>query len=156
MRSCRGSRGRLRQRRAGKHARGETPQDKRLPHRAESREATFTQTTEDFFRCLESAFAHSGGVPKTLVINNLKAAAAHPDWFDPELTPKVQAFCRHYGTVILPTKPRTPRHKGKIEAGVNYVKNNALKAPQFRDLAEQNRCLAENEHRRAGRFLQVI
>ena len=84
-------------------------------------EATFTQTTEDFFRCLENAFAHFGGVPKTLVIDNLKAAVAHPDWFDPELTPKVQSFCRHYGTVILPTKPYMPRHKGKVEAGVKYV-----------------------------------
>jgi len=32
-------------------------------------EATHTQTTEDFFRCLENAFAHFGGVPKTLVID---------------------------------------------------------------------------------------
>jgi transposase len=108
-------------------------------------EATFTQTTEDFFRCLENAFAHFGGVPKTLVIDNLKAAVAHPDWFDPELTPKVQSFCRHYGTVILPTKPYTPRHKGKIESGVKYVKNNALKARQFASLEEQNRCLADWE-----------
>jgi hypothetical protein len=108
-------------------------------------EATFTQTTEDFFRCLENAFAHFGGVPKTLVIDNLKAAVAHPDWFDPELTPKVQSFCRHYGTVILPTKPYTPRHKGKIESGVKYVKNNALKARQFTSLEEQNRCLADWE-----------
>lgn len=108
-------------------------------------EATFTQTTEDFFRCLENAFAHLGGVPKTLVIDNLKAAVAHPDWFDPELTPKVQAFCRHYGTVILPTKPYMPRHKGKVESGVKYVKNNALKARKFGSLEEQNRFLAEWE-----------
>jgi transposase len=108
-------------------------------------EATFTQTTEDFFRCLENAFAHFGGVPRTLVIDNLKAAVAHPDWFDPELTPKVQSFCRHYGTVILPTKPYMPRHKGKIESGVKYVKNNALKARQFASLEEQNRCLADWE-----------
>jgi transposase len=108
-------------------------------------EATFTQTTEDFFRCLENAFAHFGGVPKTLVIDNLKAAVAHPDWFDPELTPKVQAFCRHYGTVILPTKPYMPRHKGKVESGVKYVKNNALKARKFASLEEQNRFLAEWE-----------
>jgi len=99
-------------------------------------EATFTQTTEDFFRCLENAFAHFGGVPKTLVIDNLKAAVAHPDWFDPELTPKVQSFCRHYGTVILPTKPYTPRHKGKVEAGVKYVKNNALRAKTFASLED--------------------
>jgi transposase len=52
-------------------------------------EPTFTQTTDDFLRALENAFAHFGGVPKTLVIDNLKAAVAHPDWFDPELAPKV-------------------------------------------------------------------
>jgi len=108
-------------------------------------ESTFTQTTEDFFRCLENSFAHFGGVPKTLVTDNLKAAVAHPDWFDPELTPKVQSFCRHYGTVILPTKPYTPRHKGKVEAGVKYVKNNALKARKFTSLEEENRCLADWE-----------
>ena len=108
-------------------------------------EATFTQTTEDFFRCLENAFAHFGGVPQTLVIDNLKAAVAHPDWFDPELTPKVQAFCRHYGTVILPTKPYMPRHKGKVESGVKYVKNNGLKAKKFTSLEEENRCLADWE-----------
>jgi len=108
-------------------------------------EATFTQTAEDFFRCLENAFHHFGGVPQTLVIDNLKAAVAHPDWFDPELTPKVQSFCRHYGTVILPTKPYMPRHKGKIEAGVKYVKNNALKARTFTSLEEENKCLADWE-----------
>ena len=108
-------------------------------------EATYTQTTEDFFRCLENAFAHFGGVPKTLVIDNLKAAVAHPDWFDPELTPKVRAFCQHYGTVILPTKPYTPRHKGKVEAGVKYVKNNGLKGKQFTSLEEENRHLADWE-----------
>jgi transposase len=108
-------------------------------------EATFTQTTEDFFRCLENAFAHFGGVPQTLVIDNLRAAVAHPDWFDPELTPKVQSFCRHYGTVILPTKPYTPRHKGKVESGVKYVKNNALKGHTFTSLEDQNRHLADWE-----------
>jgi transposase len=108
-------------------------------------EVTRQQTTEDFFRALENAFWHFGGVPKTLVIDNLKAAVAHPDWFDPELTPKVQSFCQHYGTVILPTKPRTPRHKGKIEAGVKYVQNNALKGRTFLNLEEQNRFLLEWE-----------
>jgi len=94
-------------------------------------EATFTQTAEDFIRCLENAFAHFGGVPQTLVVDNLKAAVAHPDWFDPELNPKLQSFAQHYNTVILPTKPYTPRHKGKVESGVKYVKNNALKARTF-------------------------
>jgi len=108
-------------------------------------EATFTQTTEDFLGALENAFAHFGGVPRTLVIDNLKAAVAHADWFDPELTPKVQSFCRHYGTVILPTKPYMPRHKGKIESSVKYVKNNGLKGRVFASLELQNQFLLEWE-----------
>lgn len=108
-------------------------------------ESTFTQTTEDFFRCLENAFAHFGGVPQTLVIDNLKAAVKHPDWFDPELTPKVQSFAKHYGTVILPTKSYTPRHKGKVEGGVKYVKNNGLKGRTFPSLDDQNQHLAQWE-----------
>ena len=94
---------------------------------------------------MENAFQAFGGVPKTLVIDNLKAAVAHPDWFDPELTPKVQSFCRHYGTVILPTKPYMPRHKGKVESGVKYVQANALKGRKFPDNEAQNRFLADWE-----------
>ena len=99
------------------------------------------QTTENFLRCLENAFWHFGGVPKTLVIDNLRAAVTKADWFDPELNPKVQSFCQHYGTTILPTKPRTPRHKGKIERGVGYVKSNALKGHVFASLADENQHL---------------
>jgi hypothetical protein len=61
------------------------------------------------------------------------------------LVPKIQSFCQHYGTVILPTKPYMPRHKGKVEAGVKYVKNNALKGRTFTNLEEENRHLANWE-----------
>jgi len=75
-------------------------------------EVVTRQTADDFIRCLENAFWHFGGVPKTLVVDNLKAAVLKADWFDPELNPKLQAFCQHYGTVVLPTRPAMPRHKG--------------------------------------------
>lgn len=108
-------------------------------------ESVFRQTTDDFLRCLENAFQHFGGCPRTLVIDNLKAAVKQPDWFDPELCPKMRSFAEHYGIAILPTRPRTPRHKGKIERGIGYVKNNALKGRTFTSLAEQNRHLAHWE-----------
>lgn len=101
-------------------------------------ESVFRQTTDTFMQCLENAFVHFGGVPKTLVIDNLKAAVSRADWYDPDLNPRLQAFCRHYGTVLMPTKPYTPRHKGKIERGIGYVQDNALKGKQFGSLAEQN------------------
>jgi hypothetical protein len=94
---------------------------------------------------LENAFHHFGGVPRTLVTDNLKAAVTQADWYDPELNPKIQAFCQHYGTALLPTRPRTPRHKGKIERGVGYAQSNALKGRTFASLAEQNRFLADWE-----------
>jgi len=110
-------------------------------------ESVFRQTTDGLIQCLENAFWSFGGVPRTVVIDNLKAAVTRPDWYDPELNPKLQAFCRHYGTVLLPTKPYTPRHKGKIEGGIKYVQSNALKGRCFGSLAEQNRHLRQWEAR---------
>ena len=104
-------------------------------------EVVFRQRTEDFLTCLENAFWHFGGVPKTIVIDNLKAAVKNPDWYDPQLNPRILAFCEHYGTAILPTRPYTPRHKGKVERGVGYVQQNALKGRTFCSLGEQNRHL---------------
>jgi len=101
-------------------------------------EAVYRQTTDEFIRCLENAFWHFGGVPKTLVLDNLKAAVERPDWFDPDLNPKLRSFAEHYGLAVLPTRPRMPRHKGKIESGVDYVKDNALKGHVFHTLEEEN------------------
>ena len=96
------------------------------------------QTTDAFIRCLENAFWYFGGVPRRIVLDNLRAAMQQADWFDPELNPKVQAFAAHYGVVFLPTKPYTPRHKGKVERGVDYVQENGLKGHTFSSLAAQN------------------
>jgi len=104
-------------------------------------EAIRREKTEPFIRCMENAFWHFGGVPKTVVIDNLRAAVSRADWYDPDLNPKVQSFCRHYGPVILPTRPYTPRHKGKIERGIGYVQDNGLKGKVFKSLAEQNQHL---------------
>lgn len=104
-------------------------------------ESIFQQTTENFIRCLENAFHHFGGVPKLLVLDNLRAAVTKADWFDPEINRKVQSFCDHYGIVPLPTKPYMPRHKGKIERGIDYVQDNGLKGHVFDDLEAENRHL---------------
>jgi transposase len=108
-------------------------------------EAFWRQTTENFIRGLENAFRHFGGVVRTLVIDNLRAAVKKVDWFEPELNPKVVSFCEHYGTVILPTKPAMPRHKGKVEAGVKYVQANGLAGKLFAALGPQNVYLAHWE-----------
>lgn len=115
------------------------------PSRKGYSEAPWRQTTEGFIRCLENAFRALGGVTRTVVIDNLKAGVLHADWFDPELNPKLEEFARHDGTVILPCKPKMPRPKGKVEAGVKYGQNNALKGRSFDSLTAQNRFLSDWE-----------
>lgn len=104
-------------------------------------EVVWQQSTENFIRCLENAFRAFGGVTRTVVLDNLRAAVTKADWFDPLLNPKVEDFGRHYGTVFLPTKSYTPRHKGKIERGVGYAQDNALKGRIFKSLEAQNEYL---------------
>jgi transposase len=108
-------------------------------------EVVHRQTTDDFLRCLENAFRHFGGAPRRLILDNLRAAVTQADWFDPELNPKIRSFGEHYGVVFLPTRPYTPRHKGKIENGVGYAQDNALKGRVFPSIAEQNGFLLEWE-----------
>lgn len=110
-------------------------------------EVVWRQDTETFIRCCENAYRHFGGVPRTTVVDNLKAAVLDPDWFDPNLNPKMADFARYYGTTVLPTQPARPEHKGKIESGVKYAQNNALKSRTFSSLGEQNLFLADWERR---------
>jgi transposase len=101
-------------------------------------EAVTRLTTESFIRVLENTFWRLGGVPKTVVFDNAKCAVLKADWYDPELHPKIIEFCEHYGFTLLPTRPATPRHKGKVERGVDYAQENALKGKNFATLDEQN------------------
>ena len=108
-------------------------------------EAVVRQDTETFLRCLENAVRSFGGTPLLVNLDNLKAAVLQADWFDPEVNPKLAAFCRHYGMNVLPCRPYTPQHKGKIERGICYVRSNALKGRRFASLGAQNLFLAEWE-----------
>lgn len=114
-------------------------------------EAVRRQTTEDFLRCMENAFRHFGGVPLTVVLDNLKAAVLHSNWADPQLNPKLRDFAAHYGTSILPCRPRTPQHKGKVENNIAYVRGNALAGRTFSSLNDLNRALAQWEANVADR-----
>lgn len=113
-------------------------------------EAVFRQDTENFIRCLENAFRYFGGTPKTVVPDNLKAAVPKADWYDPEVHPKLRDFASYYRMVVLPTKPYHPHHKGKVERGIAYVKDNALKGRTFTSLAELNTHLLHWEQQVAG------
>lgn len=109
-------------------------------------EAFFRQDTESFIRGLENAWRAFGGVPRTVNLDNLKAAVLHADWADPDLNPKLRAFAKHYGFAVLPCRPKTPEHKGKTENGISYLRKNALHGRSFPSLASENKHLFDWEH----------
>lgn len=106
----------------------------------------FDQRTETWLALHEEAFRHFGGVPHTMVPDNLKAAVIRAAFGinDPssELNRTYRELARHYGFKIDPTPPRSPKKKGKVESSVKYVKNNALKGREGEPLDETNRFLA--------------
>jgi len=73
------------------------------------------------------AFEFFGGVPKRIVLDNLKAAITKACWDDPQVQQAYRECAEHYGFLLAPCRPRTPEHKGKVEqGGVHYVKRNFL------------------------------
>jgi transposase len=63
-------------------------------------EAVYRQDTESFIRVLEDAFWALGGVPRRVVFANANCAVKTPDYYDPELNPKLTEFCKHYQSRI--------------------------------------------------------
>ena len=83
--------------------------------------ASLTQRLPDWIAGQCQALAFFGGVPKSIVCDNLKAGVAKPLWFEPTLNPTFAALAEHYDTTVLPTRPRKPRDKAKVEVAVQVV-----------------------------------
>jgi transposase len=105
-------------------------------------ELVFDQTVATWLRLHRAAFEFFGGVPRRVVLDNLRAAIVHAALYDPEVQRSYRDCAEHYGFLIAPCRPRTPEHKGKVEqGGVHYVKRNALAGRAFRDVHDGNRHL---------------
>jgi hypothetical protein len=103
-------------------------------------EIVWDQQVKTWLRCHENAFRFFGGVPKKVTIDNLKSAITKACRYDPAVQKSYEEFARHYGFIISPCDVRKPRHKGRVESGVKYVKGSFVPLRDFRDsIAEANR-----------------
>lgn len=81
-------------------------------------EAVATQRVPDWIGAHVRALSYLGGVPRTLVPDQLRSAVSVPDRYEPQLHRTYEDLARHYGTAVIPARPRKPRDKAKVEAGV--------------------------------------
>ena len=98
-------------------------------------EAVTDQSVETFIRCHIRAFEAFCGAAKMVRLDNLKAGVTVPDFYEPIIQEQYASFLAHYGSAAVPCRVRTPEHKGKVESGVKYVKNNFLRGLGHRDFA---------------------
>ncbi|MGD2148299.1 MAG: IS21 family transposase [Anaerolineae bacterium] len=114
-------------------------------------EFVFDQKVETWLRLHRNAFAFFAGVPERVVIDNLKAAIVRACWDDPQAQQSYRECAEHYGFLIAPCRPATPRHKGKVEkGGVHYVKRNFLGGREPTTVPQANRDVRRWAHTTAG------
>jgi transposase len=109
-------------------------------------EATATQTLPDWIGAHARALSFIGGVPRQIVPDNPKVGVLNANWYEPGLNPTYQDFATHYGTAIVPARPRKPRDKAKVEAGVLVVERwilARLRNQRFFSLSELNAAIAK-------------
>ncbi|HUL04806.1 MAG TPA: IS21 family transposase, partial [Candidatus Acidoferrum sp.] len=107
-------------------------------------EATWTQGLADWIGAHTRAFAAIDGVPNLIVPDNAKVAVIKACLYDPQVNRTYAEMAAHYDTAILPTRPRKPRDKAKVEAGVLIVERwllGRLRNRRFYSLAEVNEAI---------------
>ena len=104
-------------------------------------EASMNQSLAALSMSVQNAFHYIGGVTACLVPDNLKSAVSRAHKYEPDLNERFTALGRHYGTAIVPTRPRAPKDKSKVENGVRLVYHRIyahLRDEIFHNLADLN------------------
>ncbi len=84
-------------------------------------DVTRTRSLPDWTMSHVRMFEFWGGVPELVIPDNEKAAVREASRYEPDLNPTYQELATHYGTTVLPARPRAPRDKAKAEAAVQHV-----------------------------------
>jgi transposase len=97
----------------------------------------------DWREGIAAAFTHFGGVPRTVLGDNARALVTGRDRATGTVSfhPSYLAFCRDWDVQPRACAPYRARTKGKTEAGVKYVKRNALAGLAFDSFAALERHL---------------
>jgi transposase len=71
--------------------------------------------------CHVRAFEFFGGVPETVLLDNLKAGVVRTDLYDPTLNRAYAELERHYGFTVDPARVRSPKDKAYVSYCTSIV-----------------------------------
>jgi transposase len=122
-------------------------------------EATWTQALPDWIGAHVRMFRFWGSAPRLLVPDNLKSGVNKASFYDPEINRTYGKMATHYHVGILPTRPRKPKDKAAVEAGVRFAQYyilGRLRNVTFFFLAECNAAIAAALERMNGREMRRL
>ena len=109
-------------------------------------EVTASQKGHDFIASHVRAFEYLGGVPVAVVPDQLKSGVTTACWYEPKIQHTYEEMAEHYGTTVLPARPKKPRDKAKVEGGVLIAQRwilACLRNQRFFSLEALNERIAE-------------
>lgn len=101
-------------------------------------EFTTCADTEHFLQGHINAFRYFGGVPREVLLDNLKSAVRWRNGAEIEWNRRYLDFAAHYGFVPRACWPYRAQTKGKVENAVGYVRKNFWPGIVFVDLPDLN------------------
>ncbi len=109
-------------------------------------EASRSQQLADWIGAHVRMFRFFQGVPQAVVPDNLKSGVSKASFYDPEINRSYAMMAAHYDLAVLPARPRKPRDKAKVEAGVRFAQSyilGRLRNRTFFSIAEANVAIRE-------------
>jgi transposase len=96
------------------------------------------QTLESFLRGHVEAFGALGGVPRSLLYDNLKSVVLERVGDHIRFHPRVLELAGHYHFAPKPCAPYRGNEKGKVERQIQYLRHSFFAARRFRSLDDLN------------------
>lgn len=103
--------------------------------------ALASQRQEDFCHGIAQALRFYGGVPRSILCDNLKSGVVKSNRYEPVINELLSQLSVHYDTAVMATRPAKPRDKAAVEGAVlnTYRKIHApLRRCEFHSLDELN------------------
>ena len=100
---------------------------------------SLTQSTQDVCEGLDRAWMFFGGVPHTIIPDNLKAVVVQANSLAPTVAAAFQDYAQARGLFVDPARVRSPKDKPRVENQVAYVRESWFQGETFSDLADARR-----------------
>ena len=109
-------------------------------------EAFLSQNQEAWTNAHVNAYNYFGGVGRILTPDNLKTGVTKTSGSEPVINKAYRELAEHYGTAVIPARPRSPKDKATVEGTVGIISTwilAALRNQQFLSMYELNEAIHE-------------